>query len=97
MELLGTPIPSHLILINEFDSRFSLRPSRGISLQGQPTSAKQFNSQANAHVIVELNRLLDGFWEKYAQKEAVESWLKDVDRSQASVPDRGGEGVWMAR
>ena len=34
----GTPIPSHLILIHEFMSRFSLRPSRGTALKGERTA-----------------------------------------------------------
>ncbi|KAI0467840.1 hypothetical protein F4859DRAFT_226612 [Xylaria cf. heliscus] len=29
----GTPIPSHLILVNEWISRFSLQPARGMPLQ----------------------------------------------------------------
>lgn len=30
----GTPVPVHLILINEYLCRFSLQPSRGMPLEG---------------------------------------------------------------
>ncbi|KND87317.1 hypothetical protein TOPH_08074 [Tolypocladium ophioglossoides CBS 100239] len=38
----GTPIPSHLILINEYISRFSLQPSRGMSLKDLNRSLDEF-------------------------------------------------------
>ncbi|KAH6640659.1 hypothetical protein F5144DRAFT_561218 [Chaetomium tenue] len=38
----GTPIPSHLILINEYISRFSLQPSHGMSLEDLNRSLNEF-------------------------------------------------------
>ncbi|RSM15798.1 hypothetical protein CDV31_004740 [Fusarium ambrosium] len=38
----GTPIPSHLILINEYISRFSLQPSRGMLLKELNRSLDEF-------------------------------------------------------
>ncbi|KAI2611996.1 hypothetical protein GGR54DRAFT_616801 [Hypoxylon sp. NC1633] len=44
----GTPIPSHLILINEYISRFTLQPSRRISLKDLNRSLNEFYDK-NAH------------------------------------------------
>ncbi|KAK4152364.1 hypothetical protein C8A00DRAFT_44572 [Chaetomidium leptoderma] len=38
----GTPIPTDLILINEYISRFSLQPSRGILLEDFNQSLHEF-------------------------------------------------------
>ncbi|KAK1766564.1 hypothetical protein QBC33DRAFT_104820 [Phialemonium atrogriseum] len=38
----GTPVPSHLILINEYLCRFSLQPSRGIPLEYLNRSLDEF-------------------------------------------------------
>ncbi|KXX74391.1 hypothetical protein MMYC01_209936 [Madurella mycetomatis] len=38
----GTPVPSHLILINEFISRFSLQPSRAMPLRDLNRSLDEF-------------------------------------------------------
>ncbi|KAI0856848.1 hypothetical protein F4860DRAFT_491446 [Xylaria cubensis] len=41
----GTAIPSHLILVNEYMSRFSLQPSRGTSLQDLNQALDEFYSK----------------------------------------------------
>ncbi|KAG7108253.1 hypothetical protein HYQ44_012727 [Verticillium longisporum] len=41
----GTPIPSHLILINEYMSRFTLQPSHGMPLQELNQSLDKFYAQ----------------------------------------------------
>ncbi|RSM03314.1 hypothetical protein CEP52_007460 [Fusarium oligoseptatum] len=41
----GTPIPSHLILINEYISRFSLQPSRGMLLKELNRSLDEFYAE----------------------------------------------------
>ncbi|KEZ39209.1 hypothetical protein SAPIO_CDS9873 [Scedosporium apiospermum] len=38
----GTPIPGHLILINEYLARFSLQPSRAMSLKELNRSLDEF-------------------------------------------------------
>ncbi|TPX15946.1 uncharacterized protein E0L32_000280 [Thyridium curvatum] len=38
----GTPIPSHLILINEYMSRFSLRPAQALPLQDLNQALNEF-------------------------------------------------------
>ncbi|KAH7265854.1 hypothetical protein B0J15DRAFT_545883 [Fusarium solani] len=41
----GTPIPSHLILVNECISRFSLQPSRGMLLKELNRSLDEFYAE----------------------------------------------------
>ncbi|KAI0972088.1 hypothetical protein F4678DRAFT_460920 [Xylaria arbuscula] len=41
----GTPIPSHLILLNESMSKFSLQPSRGMPLQALNKTLDEFYSK----------------------------------------------------
>ncbi|PNY23834.1 Uncharacterized protein TCAP_06226 [Tolypocladium capitatum] len=67
----GTPIPRHLILINECLARFSLQPSYGMSLR----------------VSVELNKSLDEFWDQYATKETAEKWLDEHPFQSAMTDD----------
>ncbi|KAI0520973.1 hypothetical protein F5B22DRAFT_644216 [Xylaria bambusicola] len=37
-----TPVPSHLVLINDYVSRFSLQPTRGMTLQALNTALNEF-------------------------------------------------------
>ncbi|KAI0427789.1 hypothetical protein F5Y09DRAFT_22540 [Xylaria sp. FL1042] len=41
----GTPIPSHLILINQYIARFSLQPARGMPLQALNEALDEFFSK----------------------------------------------------
>ncbi|KAH7327741.1 hypothetical protein B0I35DRAFT_415627 [Stachybotrys elegans] len=48
----GTPIPQHLILLNEYIAKFSLQPSRGIPLKELNQSLDEFyNKHARKETV----------------------------------------------
>ncbi|KAG6236962.1 hypothetical protein E4U23_000146 [Claviceps purpurea] len=61
----GTPIPSDLILINNWLSSFSLQPSRGMSLQDLNRTLDEFY---NKHALKEA---ADDWLDKHDYKDAV--------------------------
>ncbi|KAL7940203.1 hypothetical protein V8C42DRAFT_338239 [Trichoderma barbatum] len=90
----GTPIPSHLILIQEWvNSRFSLQPAHGIPLTGRNVHSLEIDAGAN--LILDLNRALDEFYSKHATKMRVRKWIK----SNPCQKDLEGEAEkkWMKR
>ncbi|UKZ78702.1 hypothetical protein TrVFT333_006448 [Trichoderma virens FT-333] len=94
MDIFGTPIPSHLILIQEWaNSRFSLQPAHGIPLTGH--NVHSLETDAGANLILDLNRALGEFYSKHATKMRVRKWIK----SNPCQEDLEGEAEkkWMKK
>lgn len=71
--LPGTAIPDGLTLIYEHPAWFGLQPSHGMPLKG--SGSYYTGLLQNILTNLDLNCLLDEYFDKVAQKESVESWL----------------------
>ena len=91
----GTPIPSNLILINEFMSRFSLQPSRGTPLQGLDGIRHTCEMSSLLRIHTELNQSLGEFFDQFATKKSAEEWLDNHPYPEA-MPDEADE-IWTSR
>ncbi|PON20245.1 hypothetical protein TGAM01_v210887 [Trichoderma gamsii] len=90
----GTPIPNHLILIQEWDnSRFSLQPAHGIPLTGRSVHSLEIDAEANP--ILDLNQALGEFYNKHATRMKVRKWIKS-NPCQKDLESEA-EKKWMKR
>ncbi|KAG5961510.1 hypothetical protein E4U57_007548 [Claviceps arundinis] len=71
-DYIGTPIPSDLILINDWLASFSLQPSRGMSLQDLNRTLDEFY---NKHALKET---ADDWLAKHPYKDAVAEENEEV-------------------
>ncbi|KAK7416311.1 hypothetical protein QQX98_005255 [Neonectria punicea] len=70
----GTPIPSHFILINEYISKFSLQPSRGMSLKDLNQALDDFYGKY-AHKETAEDWLSAHPYQEAASDDADTTWM----------------------